>query len=112
LIYRIKNKESYLGIVWLISFFSTGIFFIPTFFFIAAIAFPSLGFPIEFLLEHVIIFIYGGISFIGSVLFLKNNKSFSVQNFHIAFRYSLIPLSSVAILCVLVLYIIFSGNYT
>jgi hypothetical protein len=112
LMYHIKNKENYLGLVWLISFFSAGIFFVPTFFCFAAIAFPSIGFPIEFLLEHVFIFIYGGISFIGSAIFLKKNKSFSVQNFDIAFRYSLIPISSVAILCVLVLYIIFSRNYT
>lgn len=106
LIYRIKSKEDYLGLVWFVAIINTIIFTIPVASILIALTFSSFGFPFEFVIYNPFLSIYILVALVSSIIFLIKSKSFKVESFEIAFKYSLLPVFSLA---TLVLFILFAS---
>lgn len=112
LIYHIKNKEAYLGFAWFVAFINAIIFTIPVASILISLTFSSFGFPFEFVISNALLSIYILIALISSIVFLIKSKSFKVESFAIAFKYSLLPILCLAALTSFILFLSLAVVYT
>lgn len=112
LIFRIKNKEAYLGVAWFIALINAIIFTIPIISILIALTFSSFGFPFEFFIYNPILSIYVLVALVSSILFLIKSKSFKAECFAIAFKYSLLPILSLVTLMIFILFTSLAISYT
>jgi hypothetical protein len=112
LIYCIKNKEGYLGIAWYVALINAIIFSIPVVSILVALTFSSFGFPVEFVLGNPLLSIYILVALVSSIVFLVKSKYLKVKSFGVAFKYSLLPILSMVVLVVFILFASVAIIYT